>query len=111
MEAMVKKYVQKFRKVKDEMNRWDELQSRLLAQFRNTSSIIERLKCNSSLTSYLQKKSANLSYAVQETQKHSVNQNSLTIVRVKMAVSLFSAVETGKECLQRIFNDFIFGSR
>ena len=39
----MKKYQQKFRKVRDEAKRWDELQSRLLAQFRNASSIIERL--------------------------------------------------------------------
>ncbi|GMQ11453.1 hypothetical protein CsSME_00054091 [Camellia sinensis var. sinensis] len=31
MEGMVKKYQQKFRKVKEEMSRWDELQSRLLS--------------------------------------------------------------------------------
>lgn len=41
---MVKKYQQKFRKVKEEMSRWDELQSRLLSQFRNSSSIIQRLQ-------------------------------------------------------------------
>ncbi|KAA8538569.1 hypothetical protein F0562_028237 [Nyssa sinensis] len=44
MEAMAKKYQQKFRKVKDEMSQWDELQSRLVSQFRNASSIIERLQ-------------------------------------------------------------------
>ena len=44
MEGMVKKYQQKFRKVRDETKRWDELQSRLLSQFRNASSIIERLQ-------------------------------------------------------------------
>ncbi|KAK9100352.1 hypothetical protein Scep_023782 [Stephania cephalantha] len=43
MEKLVKKYQQKFNKVKDEMERWDQLQSRLLSQFRNASSIIERL--------------------------------------------------------------------
>ncbi|KAK9130471.1 hypothetical protein Sjap_010958 [Stephania japonica] len=43
MEKLVKKYQQKFNKVKDEMERWDQLQSRLLLQFRNASSIIERL--------------------------------------------------------------------
>ncbi|XP_010266218.1 PREDICTED: uncharacterized protein At5g43822 [Nelumbo nucifera] len=44
MEMMVKKHQQKFRKVKDDMSRWDQLQSQLLAQFRNASSIIERLQ-------------------------------------------------------------------
>ncbi|KAJ7961927.1 Pentatricopeptide repeat (PPR) superfamily protein [Quillaja saponaria] len=44
MEAMVKKYQSKFRKVREDMNRWNELQSRLVSQFRNSSSIIERLQ-------------------------------------------------------------------
>ncbi|KAF8377455.1 hypothetical protein HHK36_030833 [Tetracentron sinense] len=44
MEAMVRKYQQKFRKVRDEMDRWNELQSQLLRQFKNASSIIERLQ-------------------------------------------------------------------
>ncbi|KAK9921856.1 hypothetical protein M0R45_030352 [Rubus argutus] len=44
MEAMVKKYQQRFRKVRDEMDCWDELQARLVSQFRNASSIIQRLQ-------------------------------------------------------------------
>ncbi|KAL5699465.1 hypothetical protein ACHQM5_030363 [Ranunculus cassubicifolius] len=44
MDSMVKKYKQKFRKVKEEMDQWDRIQSRLLGQFRNASSIIERLQ-------------------------------------------------------------------
>ncbi|XP_050267937.1 uncharacterized protein At5g43822 isoform X1 [Quercus robur] len=44
MEAMVKKYQHKFRKVRDEMSRWDELQSRLISQFNSASSIIQRLQ-------------------------------------------------------------------
>ncbi|ESR48634.1 hypothetical protein CICLE_v10002549mg [Citrus x clementina] len=44
MEGIVKKYQQKFKKIKEEMNRWDELQSRLISQFKNASSIIERLQ-------------------------------------------------------------------
>ncbi|KAG7022770.1 hypothetical protein SDJN02_16506, partial [Cucurbita argyrosperma subsp. argyrosperma] len=44
MEAMVKKYQQRFRKFKDEMDRWDELQVRLISQFTNASSIIGRLQ-------------------------------------------------------------------
>ncbi|XP_021902626.1 uncharacterized protein At5g43822 [Carica papaya] len=44
MEGIVKKYQKKFKMVKDEMNRWEELQCRLISQFRNSSSIIERLQ-------------------------------------------------------------------
>ncbi|KAL0361864.1 UNVERIFIED_CONTAM: hypothetical protein Sradi_3870900 [Sesamum radiatum] len=44
MESIVKKYQQKFRRLKDEMSRWDELQSRLISQFSNASSIIQRLQ-------------------------------------------------------------------
>ncbi|GJY30393.1 RNA cyclase family protein [Tanacetum coccineum] len=44
MEAMVKKYQQKFKRVQDDMDRWDDLQSRLVSQFRNASSIIGRLQ-------------------------------------------------------------------
>nr|XP_043617986.1 uncharacterized protein At5g43822 isoform X2 [Erigeron canadensis] len=44
MEAMVKKYQQKFRRVREDMDRWDEHQARLLSQFRNASSIIGRLQ-------------------------------------------------------------------
>ncbi|XP_039001036.1 uncharacterized protein At5g43822-like [Hibiscus syriacus] len=44
MESMIKKYQQKFRKAKDEMSKWDDIQSRLISQFRNASSIIARLE-------------------------------------------------------------------
>ncbi|XP_061345702.1 uncharacterized protein At5g43822 [Gastrolobium bilobum] len=44
MEAMVKKFQSKFRKVREEMNKWEELQSRLLSQFRNASHIVDRLQ-------------------------------------------------------------------
>ncbi|XP_021666070.1 uncharacterized protein At5g43822 isoform X2 [Hevea brasiliensis] len=44
MESIVKKYQQRFRKVKEEMDKWDHHRSRLLSQFRNACSIIERLK-------------------------------------------------------------------
>lgn len=44
MEAVVKKHQQKFRKVKEEIQRWEELQSRLISQFSNASSIIHRLQ-------------------------------------------------------------------
>ncbi|KAG8381350.1 hypothetical protein BUALT_Bualt06G0113200 [Buddleja alternifolia] len=44
MESIIRKYQQKFRKIKDEMSRWDELQLRLISQFSNASSIIQRLQ-------------------------------------------------------------------
>ncbi|KAL7150733.1 hypothetical protein ABFS83_05G133100 [Erythranthe nasuta] len=44
MESIVRKYQQRFRKVKDEMSQWEELQSRLISQFSNASSIILRLQ-------------------------------------------------------------------
>lgn len=40
----MKKFQQHFRKVKDEMSGWDDLQSRLISQFMNASSIIGRLQ-------------------------------------------------------------------
>lgn len=44
MEVMVKKFQSKFNKVREEMNQWDELQSRLISQFRNASHIVDRLQ-------------------------------------------------------------------
>ncbi|XP_044474882.1 uncharacterized protein At5g43822-like [Mangifera indica] len=44
MEGIINKYQQKFKKLKEEMNRWDDLQPHLIVQFRNASSIIERLQ-------------------------------------------------------------------
>ncbi|XP_028758670.1 uncharacterized protein At5g43822-like isoform X2 [Neltuma alba] len=44
METMVNKFQAKFRKAREEISRWDELQSLLVSQFRNASSIIDRLQ-------------------------------------------------------------------
>ncbi|CAN4118857.1 unnamed protein product [Withania somnifera] len=44
MEITVKKYQKRFRKVKEEMENWNELQSRLISYFTNASSIIQRLQ-------------------------------------------------------------------
>ncbi|CAN0924268.1 Uncharacterized protein At5g43822 [Linum grandiflorum] len=43
MEGMVKKYQQRYRKARGEMENWEALQSNFLSQFRNASSIIARL--------------------------------------------------------------------
>ncbi|CAO2821420.1 unnamed protein product [Amaranthus hypochondriacus] len=44
MEGILKKYQQKFKKVRQEMDNWETLQSRLISQFSNASSIIERVQ-------------------------------------------------------------------
>ena len=44
MEGLIKKFQQRFRKVREEMDHWDVLQSRFISEFRNASSIIERLQ-------------------------------------------------------------------
>ncbi|KAL9225098.1 hypothetical protein vseg_001061 [Gypsophila vaccaria] len=44
MEEILKKQQQKFNKVRDQMQHWDDLQRRLLFQFSNASSIILRLE-------------------------------------------------------------------
>ncbi|KAK2379498.1 hypothetical protein P8452_30556 [Trifolium repens] len=44
MEVMVKKFQSKFKKVRENMNQWDELQSRLILQFRSASHIVDRLQ-------------------------------------------------------------------
>ncbi|CAH9106598.1 unnamed protein product [Cuscuta europaea] len=44
MDSTVKKCQQRFRKLKNETDRWEELQTRLLSQFTRASSIIQRLQ-------------------------------------------------------------------
>ncbi|PON68249.1 Casein Kinase 2 substrate [Parasponia andersonii] len=52
MESMIKKFQQRFKKVQREMERWEELQSRLLSQFRNASAIIQRLQVLKDIKNY-----------------------------------------------------------
>ncbi|KAL1199672.1 hypothetical protein V5N11_019432 [Cardamine amara subsp. amara] len=44
MEAVIRKWQQKFRKGKEEMEKWESLQVRWVSLFRNASSIIQRLQ-------------------------------------------------------------------
>ncbi|KAK9732512.1 hypothetical protein RND81_04G004700 [Saponaria officinalis] len=44
MEEIVKKQQQKFNKVREQMQHWDDIQRRLIFQFSNASSIILRLE-------------------------------------------------------------------
>lgn len=43
MESVIKKYQQKFRRVREELNLWKELQSLMIKQFSNAASVIKRL--------------------------------------------------------------------
>ncbi|CAI9271054.1 unnamed protein product [Lactuca saligna] len=52
MEATVKKFQQKFKRVKDDMDKWDNLHAQLVSQFRNASSIIGRLQLLESPKNY-----------------------------------------------------------
>lgn len=44
METMVRKLQQKYKKAREDMGKWDELQSRLLSLFKSATSIINRLQ-------------------------------------------------------------------
>ncbi|URD93112.1 Pentatricopeptide repeat-containing protein [Musa troglodytarum] len=44
MEPMVRKLQQKYKKAREDMGKWDELQSRLLSLFKSATSIINRLQ-------------------------------------------------------------------
>lgn len=44
MEIKFKKFQHKYSRVRDELGKWDDLQSRLMSQFSNATSIIERLE-------------------------------------------------------------------
>ncbi|POO03553.1 Casein Kinase 2 substrate [Trema orientale] len=52
MDSMIKKFQQRFKKVRREMERWEELQSRLRSHFRNAASIIQRLQMLNNIKNY-----------------------------------------------------------
>ncbi|KAK1261458.1 hypothetical protein QJS04_geneDACA008671 [Acorus gramineus] len=50
--ALVRKFQQKYRRVKDQMERWEGLQSRLLSQFNNAASIFESFQVIGDINNY-----------------------------------------------------------
>ncbi|XP_042382065.1 uncharacterized protein At5g43822-like isoform X2 [Zingiber officinale] len=52
METVMRKVQQKYKKLREEMGRWDELQSGLLSHFHSASSIIDRLRLLSDMNNY-----------------------------------------------------------
>ncbi|KAF4379698.1 hypothetical protein F8388_023715 [Cannabis sativa] len=52
MDMMIKTLQKRFKKVRDEMERWEELQSRLVSQFSNAASIIGRLEVLKDIKNY-----------------------------------------------------------
>ncbi|XP_058198194.1 uncharacterized protein At5g43822-like isoform X3 [Rhododendron vialii] len=103
MEGMVKKYQQKFRKVKDEMSRWDELQSRLLSQFRNASSIIQRLQLIQNPKNYGALKCVgSIEDAVLRKQMESLENILLSMNKTMQLVKGGSVQATPKQLQQRI---------
>ncbi|KAL8054274.1 hypothetical protein ABFS82_05G129100 [Erythranthe guttata] len=121
MESIVRKYQQRFRKVKDEMSQWEELHSRLISQFSNASSIIQRLqviqnsnnfgglKCVDGIQDAVLAKQMdslqNIFISMNKTMEelHSVVRSLEKIVRdSKQLVKVGSAQPTAKQLRQRV---------
>ncbi|KAK6249613.1 hypothetical protein SCA6_003618 [Theobroma cacao] len=99
MEAMIKKYQQKFRKAKDDLSKWDELQSRLISQFRNASSIIDRLQVIQNSKNYASLNSVQgIEVAVLQKQMDSLQ---TILLLMKNTMEEFRAVVLSLDKLQR----------
>ncbi|KAK8517959.1 hypothetical protein V6N13_128115 [Hibiscus sabdariffa] len=98
METMIKKYQQKFKKARDEMSKWDDIQSRLISEFRNASSIIARLEIIQNTKNYASLSSiGGIEVAVMQKQM-----DSLQTILLSMRTTLedFRAVVLSLEKLQ-----------
>ncbi|XVF12333.1 hypothetical protein REPUB_Repub08aG0107300 [Reevesia pubescens] len=108
MEAMLKKYQQKFRKAKDEMSKWDELQSRLISQFQNASSIIIRLEVIQNSKNYASLNSiGGIEDAVLQKQMDSLQ---TILMSMKNTMEDFRAVVLALEKLQHDGKELAKGS-
>ncbi|KAJ9545950.1 hypothetical protein OSB04_025657 [Centaurea solstitialis] len=105
MEATVKKYQQKFKRVKDDMERWDELQARLVSQFRNASSIIGRLQLLQDPKNYGSlKKLDNIKDAILTKQLKSLENIMLSMTKTLEELSsvVYSLAKTHRDAKQQV---------
>ncbi|KNA10594.1 hypothetical protein SOVF_142870 [Spinacia oleracea] len=106
MEGILKKYQQKFRKVREEMDRWEDLQSRLMSQFSNASSIIGRLQMIGDKKNYGSLKGVNgVEDAVLQKQMESLETILLSIKKTvedfhSIVLSLEKMVRDSKQLVQ-----------
>ncbi|XP_010671271.2 uncharacterized protein At5g43822 isoform X1 [Beta vulgaris subsp. vulgaris] len=105
MEGILKKYQQKFKKVREEMDNWENLQSRLISQFSNASSIIQRLQVIGDKKNYGNLKGVDgIEDAVLQKQMESLENNLLSMKNTmeefhKIVLSLEKMVRDSKQLL------------
>ncbi|GMI98658.1 OPENER [Hibiscus trionum] len=108
METMIKKYQQKFKKAREEMSKWDDIQSRLISQFRNASSIIARLEIIQNTKNYASLNSiGGIEVAVMQKQMDSLQ---TILLSMRKTMEDFRAVVLSLEKLQYDGKQLVKGS-
>ncbi|GMI98659.1 OPENER [Hibiscus trionum] len=105
---MIKKYQQKFKKAREEMSKWDDIQSRLISQFRNASSIIARLEIIQNTKNYASLNSiGGIEVAVMQKQMDSLQ---TILLSMRKTMEDFRAVVLSLEKLQYDGKQLVKGS-
>ncbi|KAL7583073.1 uncharacterized protein At5g43822 [Lactuca sativa] len=105
MEATVKKFQQKFKRVKDDMDKWDDLHARLVSQFRNASSIIGRLQLLESPKNYGSLKNLdNIKNTIFTKQMESLQKILLSMTKTLEELNgvVFSLAKTVRDAKQQV---------